>query len=196
MYKKRIKLSMLLCVFSFMVIFSLGCDRPSIQESQQSLFDNFINELFIEEVQSDTLSLNYYLARPEEFGIVHTETTLGEYSIDYMKEELVSIEQHLIDLKEFDYNELTADQQLTYDILLHSLELELQLGDYLYYIESLGPTSGLQAQLPILLAEYNFYEKDDIERYLELLVCVKDYFEDIAEFEREKSKQGDRKSTV
>ncbi len=190
MYKSRIKLYILLSLFSFMIVLSAGCDRPSIQESQQSLFDKFINELFTEQVQSDTLSLNYILASPEDFGIVHAETTLGEYSIDHMKEELVSTEQYLHDLHAFDYSQLTADQQLTYDILNHYLELELQLGDYLYYIESLGPTTGLQAQLPILLAEYNFYDKDDIERYLELLVCVKDYFEDVAEFEREKSKQG------
>ncbi|TAH66291.1 MAG: DUF885 domain-containing protein, partial [Anaerolineaceae bacterium] len=190
MYKKRIKLYLLLGLFLLIVILSFGCDRPSLQESQQSLFDKFINELFIEEVQSDTLSLNYALARPEALGIVHTETTLGEYSIDYMKGELLSTEQYLSDLKKFEYKELRADQQLTYDILHQYLELEMQLGDYLHYLESLGPTTGLQAQLPILLAEYNFYDKDDIERYLELLVCVKDYFEDVAEFEREKSKQG------
>lgn len=187
---RKIKLYILLGLFSLNLVLCVACDRPSLQESQQSLFDEFITELFIEEVQSDTLSLNYSLARPEEFGIVRTETTLGEYSINHMKEELMSTENYLDDLKKFDYNELTADQQLTYDILLHSLELEIQLGDYLYYLESLGPTTGLQAQLPILLAEYNFYDKDDIDRYLELLVCVKDYFKDVAEFEREKSRQG------
>ena len=102
-----------------------------------------------------------------------------------MKEELLTKEQYLNDLLKFNYDELTIDQQLTYDILQYCLELELQLGDYLYYMETLGPTTGLQAQLPILLAEYHFYDKADIERYLELLPCVKDYFEDVAEFERE-----------
>jgi len=190
MFKKRFKLFVLLSLFSIMVIINVSCDRPSIQESQQSLFDEFINELFVEQVQSDTLSLNYTLARPEDYGIQHAETTLGEYSIEHMKEELVATEQYLHDLRKFNYKELTADQQLTYNILDRYLELELQLGNYLYYLESLGPTTGLQAQLPILLAEYNFYDRDDIDRYLELLACVKDYFEDVAEFEREKSKQG------
>lgn len=189
MYKK-IKLFLLVSLFSLIIILSFGCDRPSVRESEQSIFDNFINELFVEEVQSDTLSLNYTLARPENFGIEHTVTTLGEYSIDYLKEELLSTEQYLKELKGFDYYALTADQQLTYDVLKYYLELELQLGDYLYYLETLGPTTGLQAQLPILLAEYNFYDKDDIERYLEVLMCVKDFFEDVVEFEREKSKHG------
>lgn len=190
MYRKKIKLYILLSLFSLIVVLGFACDRPSPKESQQSLFDDFITEIFTREVQSDTLSLNYTLAHPKEYGIVHPKTTLGEYSIDYMKEELVATEQDISKLKGFDYNELTTNQQLTYDILLHSLELELKLGDYLYYLESLGPTTGLQAQLPILLAEYNFYEKDDIDRYLELLICVKDFFEDVAEFEREKSREG------
>lgn len=190
MFIRKIKLYILLGLFSLSAVLGLACDRPSVKESQQSLFDEFITEVFTREVQSDTLSLNYTLARPEEYGIIHTETTLGEYSIDHMKEELLYTEQYLNNLKKFNYNELTTNQQLTYDILLHSLELEMQLGDYLYYLESLGPTTGLQAQLPILLAEYNFYDKDDIDRYLELLICVKDYFEDVAEFEREKSREG------
>lgn len=190
MHKRRIKLYILISLFSLFAILSLGCNQEKLQESQQELFDRFIYEIFVEEVQSDTLSLNYALAHPEEFGIIHTEPTLGEYTIEYMKEELLTKEQYLNDLLKFNYDELTIDQQLTYDILQYCLELELQLGDYLYYMETLGPTTGLQAQLPILLAEYHFYDKADIERYLELLPCVKDYFEDVAEFEREKSERG------
>ena len=190
MYRRKIKLYILLSLFCLFVLLGIACDRPTIQESQQALFDEFITDVFTREVQSDTLSLNYTLARPEKYGIVRTEASLGEYVTDHMKDELLSTEQYLTELKSFDYKELTTNQQLTYDILLHSFKLELQLGDYLYYLESLGPTTGLQAQLPILLAEYNFYDKDDIERYLELLVCIKGYFEDVAEFEREKSRQG------
>lgn len=190
MYFKKIKQYFILSIFSLIIILSQGCDKSSIPETQQSLFDEFINEFFIEEVQSDTLSLNYTLARPEEYGIEQTETTLGEFSVSHMKEDLLTSEKYISELNKFDYNELTHDQQLTYDILKSYLELELELGNYLYYMESLGPTTGLQAQLPILLAEYNFYDKEDIDRYLDLLVCVKDYFEDVAEFEREKSKHG------
>ncbi|NLP17169.1 MAG: DUF885 domain-containing protein [Clostridiales bacterium] len=190
MLSRKIKQFIILGVISLIISLCGGCDQPSIRESQQNLFDNFIIELFVEEVQSDTLSLNYTIAHPEKYGIVHTEATLGEYTINYMKEQLMTSEMHLNELKQFDYNELTADQQLIYDILMNYLESELELGKYLYYIDSLKPTTGLQAQLPILLAEYNFYEKGDIDRYLDLLVCVKDYFEDVGEFEREKSKRG------
>lgn len=190
MYRKRIKLYLILCLFSLFCVLSIGCGTTSKSEKHQSKFDDFIHEIFIKEVQSDTLSLNYSLANPEAFGIVNTETTLGEYSVRKMKEDLMTVEQYLKELRTIDYNALTQDQQLTYDILYNYLEMELELGNYLYYFESLGPTTGLQAQLPILLAEYNFYNKDDIDKYLDLLPCVYDYFENIVEFEKEKSERG------
>ena len=188
--QKRLKLYLILCLIFLFSFFTFGCNKSSDIESQQSKFDQFIHKVFVNEVQSDALSLHYTLSRPEEFGIEPSEVTLGEYSIIRLKEELMTSKEYLKELKEFDYDSLTLDQQLTYDILHNYLETELELGNYLYYFESLGPTTGLQAQLPILLAEYNFYDKDDIERYLDLLPCVYDYFEDISEFEKEKSEKG------
>jgi len=134
--------------------------------------------------------LNYSLSNPENYGIENDTTTLGEYSINHMNESLMLSENYLKSLNSFNYKLLTNNQQLTYDILKNYLALDLNFGDYLYYSESLGPTTGMQAQLPILLAEYNFNDKGDINQYIELLPCVYDYFEDIANFEREKSERG------
>ncbi|NLJ96690.1 MAG: DUF885 domain-containing protein [Clostridiales bacterium] len=187
--KKRVKILLTLCIFAFFIIASSGCNKSTSIE-EQSKFNDFIYDVFVEEATSDTLSLNYILAHPENYGIENTEITLGEYSLGQMKEDLKSLENYLKELKSFNYNMLTENQQLTYDIMKYSFEQDLRLADYLYYLEILGPTTGLQAQLPILLAEYNFYDKDDIETYLKLLPHVYDYFEDIVEFEKEKSQEG------
>ena len=187
---KKIKLYSVLSFIVIFALFSAGCTSSSKPEYHQKKFDNFIQELFVKEVQSDSISLNYSLANPEAFGIKNTKATLGEYNVRKIKEDLMTFEQYLKDLDNIDYNALSADRQLTYDILYNYLETEIELGNYLYYFESLGPTTGLQAQLPILLAEFNFYDKDDIDRYLDLLPCVYDYFEDIVEFEKEKSEKG------
>ena len=53
-----------------------------------------------------------------------------------------------------------------------------------------SPVTGLQAEMPILLAEYRFYDRGDIDTYLELLKCLPDYFSDIAVYEQEKSAAG------
>jgi uncharacterized protein (DUF885 family) len=167
-----------------------GCSFTTKPEKQQSQFDDFMNNLFVQEVQSDSLSLNYSLAEPENFGIHQTEATFGEYSISRMKEDRVVSENHLNHLLSFDYSLLTKDQQLTYDIVKTYLETDLSLSEFNYYYECLGPTTGIQAQLPILLAEYSFYEKEDIDEYLRLLPLIYDYFASIIQYEREKSEQG------
>ncbi len=190
MYKKITRYFFLLILFTGIMVLLVGCDKQKDPRQIQADFDAFTNDIFVQTVQTDTLTLNYSLAVPEEYGIEKPDITLGEFTVDEMKEQISISENYLKRLKAFDYNSLTEDQQLTYDILKNYLELNLTSGDFLYYTECLGPTTGIQAQLPILLAEYNFYTREDIDDYIKLLPCVYGYFEDIAEFEREKSKRG------
>ncbi len=189
MYKKIIRYTFILILFVGTITLGSSCDKKKPQQIQAD-FDAFLNQIFVHEVQADTLTLNYSLASPEAYGIEKPDITLGEFTIGEMQEQISLSENYLKRLKGFDYNSLTEEQQLTYEILKQELELILIYGDYLYYTECLGPTTGIQAQLPILLAEYNFYTREDIDDYLSLLPCVYSYFEDIAAFEREKSKRG------
>lgn len=187
MLHKRIISLLLILLFS---ISCIGCNTRSGQEKLQSRFDTFMDELFVQKVQTDSLSLNYSLARPEHYGITMDEATFGECSIKNMNEEQIISENQLSQLLSFDYASLSEDQKLTYDIVRDYLRADLSLGNYNYYYECLGPTTGIQAQLPILLAEYSFYDKDDINEYLQLLPRVYDYFEEIVQFERDKSREG------
>ena len=75
-------------------------------------------------------------------------------------------------------------------LLIITLSLTLPLGIILIITNVSGRPRGIQAQLPILLAEYSFYNKQDIEEYIDLLPCIYDYFEDIVIFEEEKSNRG------
>lgn len=189
MYKRSGKQLVLLFILCLTLLFA-GCSRLSKRGQEQNAFDSFMNNLFIKEVQTDTLSLNYSLAHPENYGIKDDKVTLGDYGINSMKEDLISSENYLGRLQSFDYMLLNSDQQLTYEIVKNYLSDELAFGDFMYYGECLGPTTGIQAQLPILLAEFSFYDKSDIDDYLKLLLCVNDYFEDIILYEQEKSKHG------
>lgn len=93
-------------------------------------------------------------------------------------------------LDTFSFEELNASQQVTYAIFKDWLDTELSGADFLLYEEPLGPALGIQAQLPILLAEYSFRTKGDIENYLSLLTQVPDYFLSLLSFEREKAVAG------
>jgi uncharacterized protein (DUF885 family) len=190
MQKKISKFITFIAVFLCLAVLGIGCSRQTQPVQVQNDFDIFMNDLFVQEVQTDTLSLNYSLANPEKYGIESKETTLGEYSTQHMTADLSLSENYLNRLLTFDYEKLTPQQKLTYDIVKNYFVMDINLGEFMYYNECLGPTTGIQAQLPILLAEYSFYKKEDIDEYLRLLPCVYDYFADIVQFEREKSERG------
>ncbi len=188
--KKRFSYIIFLILILSIPLFTASCKNHSNPEHVQTNFNAFLNDLFVEEVSSDTLSLNYSLADPGKFGIKKDKVTLGEFSADHMRKILAVSENYLKRLRAFDYDQLSKDQQLTYDIVKKYLEQDLDAGDFIYYSDCLGPTTGIQAQLPILLAEYGFYSKKDIDNYIQLLSCVDNYFKAIEVFEQQKSKKG------
>lgn len=191
--KKSKKLYLLLALvvcFIVLTACSSGGSKGKNASETQAEFDEFTNEVFLDNVQSDSITLNYTLANPEKYGITNYKPTLGQFTLDSMKENLVKCENYTARLNEFDYKKLTDDQKLTYDVMKDYYKVDDNAQDLLLYYETLSPTVGLQAQLPVLYAEYNFYDKDDIDAYLELLPCTYDYFQQIIDFEKLKSEAG------
>lgn len=190
-YKKHYSLFIL---FFCITLFLTGCNSSEkITENTNkpnAKFDDFTEQIFVNEVKTDSITLNYTLSKPESFGIKNVKPTLGDFSLEHMKSELAVTENYLTTLKEFNYDTLSKEQQITYDILVNYLEEDLEAADYFLYSEILGPTTGLQAQLPVLLAEFNYYDKQDIDNYLALLKDMPRYFKQIVKFEQEKSKAG------
>ena len=64
------------------------------------------------------------------------------------------------------------------------------MAQFPYYKEPLSPSSGMQSQLPILLAEYTFRTGRDVTDYLALLDQVDDYFASLLLYEQEKAAAG------
>lgn len=153
-------------------------------------FDNFLNELFQSEVTSNSINLHYTLSDPKAFGIEDYDVTLGDLSSDSLAENYATIENTLAQLKTYDYTSLSGNQQLTYDILSDYLQKELSVSNLDYYDEILKPSTGTQAQLPILYEEYEFRTVSDIEDYLDLIAQTDSYFDKIIAYEKEKADAG------
>lgn len=153
-------------------------------------FDLFTEDVFRTELSGNTLSMHYTISDLKACGLDKAEVTLGNPDPDGRKQYLSTLENYLSSLQKFKYEELTQKQQLTYDIFRDYLQTELSAADMLLYEEPLGPTLGIQAQLPVLLAEYPFRTKKDIEDYLALLSQIPDYFQSILSFENTRSANG------
>lgn len=158
--------------------------------SQNDSFDAFTQELFRTQLCANTLNLHYMLAHPENYGINDHPVTFGEYSLAAMQQSMQDASDCLQTLASFDYASLSSDRQLTYDCMHAVLSTEQKAADVLSFSELLGPTTGFQAQLPILLAEYTFYDEQDVADYLQLLEEVRPYFAQILAFEQQKAKDG------
>ena len=159
-------------------------------ESTSAKFDDYTQELFQEDVVQNTINLHYTLANPENYGITDYEVTLGSVSLADMEEGYAELEDMKKNLEGFRRSGLTKDQQLTYDILLDYVQTELSVKDLPLYAEVLGPISGYQSQLPVILAEYTFRRERDIEDYLTLVSGIDEMAEELIEFEREKAQAG------
>ena len=77
-----------------------------------------------------------------------------------------------------------------YDALSETLQASLMGRGLELYEQPLAPTIGVQAQLPILLAEYSFHSLKDVEDYLALLSQTDAYYAQILEFENQKADAG------
>lgn len=157
----------------------------------QADFETFCTDLFKKEMEvSGTLDLHYTLLHPENYGIDAEDASLGTYRLS----ELIKSSHEIHDLKEklseFDPHMLSDDQQILYDSLSERIETSLMAEGLELYDQPLAPTIGIQAQLPILLAEYSFHSLQDVEDYLTLLSQLDSYYGDILYFEEQKAAAG------
>jgi len=142
-----------------LIICHLVTHPPSFLLTEEQRFVAFTENVFHEELSGSTLNLHYLVSDPSAYGLEDTEVSLGNTSAEAREASCAALENYRSSLLEFDYDKLSDERQLTYDVFLAYLETELEAADLLLYDEPLGPTLGVQAQLPILLAEYEFRTK-------------------------------------
>lgn len=189
--KKRRKKYIYVIVTAFVVLeslFTAGCSMND-QGDADAEFEEYAEELFRSQAASNTVNLHYTLKEPEKYGILESDVTFGSYesNSDAVKAAAENMRQALLEIA---YDELDTQNKLTYDILIYQLRMMNRCADYLLYEEPLGLVSGVQTQLPVVLSEYQFYDREDVDTYLALLKTTGEYFDSLIRFEREKSEAG------
>ena len=186
------KIISILIFLAVSVSLAVYVDAVSSAAIVRKAFDEFAHRQFCRFAAEDTISLHYYLKDPGSYGIEPTQPTLGKFSAEKYSERMEYFRLVLEELELFDYKSLDTERRITFDIIKFWLmtDLEIENKDLFYYTNVLSLTSGVQAELPILFAEYKFYGKDDADDYLALLDKTEEYFTDILLFEQQKSEKG------
>jgi len=162
---------------------------PKNQSSKES-FSALLDEFFREYVTADSLSLHYTVAHPEQLNLEKPEISLGHFGLASLSAANDTAKKYLDQLRRFSRESLTADEQLYYDLISYALENSVLPDNALLYDSPLGPTTGLQTQLPVLLAEYRFSSLQDVEDYFLLLEDMPRYFSELCAFEKARSAAG------
>ena len=164
--------------------------RPASAENSQTLFEELTGDIFRENAASSILDRHYLMAEPENFNLSKPESLYGNGDLEGLQKSSDAIAGYLDRLNAIDPDSLSPEDQLDYQILKAYLETESTCQGLELYAQPLAPTIGVQAQLPILLAEYEFYREEDIDDYFSLLEGLGAYFDQILSLEQEKASQG------
>jgi len=187
---KPLSLRQLLSATVTFVVFTALILFLFTHKQDEKLFTKLSTELFQSQMRSSTLSMHYTLANPKNFGIEEYEAILPCYSALSHLHNQAATENLLTSLAKINPKNLSESDAYALKLLVRSLDNSLTLNSFPYYEEPLSPSSGMQSQLPILLAEYTFRSKQDVIDYLSLLDQTDEYFASLLRYEKEKAATG------
>lgn len=192
--KKHILLSVsLLVLLSVLCLYVLTEDRLQFKVLSEKLFHS--------ELEGNTLSLHYTLAYPEKYGFDEKailpcytgaagESGQGASADDEISSDREEILKALSALSHISKERLSEADAYTYDLLVRYLNRRLIGVEFDHYTEPFSPGSGIQSGLPILLADYTFRRKQDVEDYLAILDQTDEYLAGLLLYEKEKADAG------
>lgn len=164
--------------------------EDALKEQQE--FEQYLDDYFKDVVTDDTLTYNYMIKDGADYGLEEPEVTLGDpgMTAEEIGQDKEEFEGWVKKLDAIDRSCLTEDQKLTYDVLDEYFEVSAGIFDNVYLYEPFSPMRGLQANIATNFTDYRFDDKGDVERYIELLGQIPDYFAEYLDFEQEKSEKG------
>lgn len=174
----------LLLSFAALTLFLSGPSR------NKEKYQHAAEELFLQEMIHNTLNMHYTIAYPENYGIDDYTPLLPGYTPGNRESQLDELQGQAALWAGLSDRGLRPEDAYTRRLLALSLDNSLAMQSHAYYDEPLSPASGMQSQLPILLAEYTFRTAQDVEDYLNLLAQTGDYYDSLLVYEQEKKAAG------
>jgi uncharacterized protein (DUF885 family) len=188
--QKMIK-SLVIVLFLLIGFFCSGCNLWKKVHYDSSTFDAFSQKIFQTLFSGDDMDINYLFQNPENYGLERGEPSLPTPSVSSASSKLV-VNLYFGQIEAYNYDELNDDQKATYLIISDLLDNINSTTSDMSYLSSdyLGSYLGYQAQLPLLLTEYNLRTSTDVKNYLTYLDLIPSTFETYVNFEKQKADAG------
>mgnify|MGYP005786032101 FL=1 len=171
-----------------------GCSQVKIGYEQEK-FDAFMQDVFVNTMQSDYTTAHTFLKNPADFGVdmEKVPVNLGDrFTQENMEKQREQLRETNETFREFDRDLLTAEQQDIYDTFDAQIALELQLSDakFDYYAPLFESMSGLQFQLPTLFADWEVRSEQDVQDLITLVQDVKPYVASALDYTQKQADMG------
>ena len=145
-------------------------------------FATLCKEITLETLQDNPFELHYSIAYPEKMGLKGLSKNLIPFHEKNFEEGRTIWNARKELLSEIKTDTLSEENAFLYQLLSRHIKLQLRSLDFPYYSNPLACSGGIHSQLPILLSEYTFRSKEDVENYLLLLSQIPDYLEGLARY--------------
>ena len=142
----------------------------------------FCKELAMESLTDNPFELHYTIAYPEQMGLEDLTTNLIPFHADFYTAGREIWTKRAGTLAKIAPEHLNSEETFLYNLLSRHINLQLKSLEFPYYENPLSCSGGVHSQLPILLSEYTFRCKKDVENYFLLLSQIPAYFEGLAEY--------------
>ncbi len=162
-------------LFTLLLLFSILCFYAVFHREKPSPFQLLCQEYVRYELESNTFNLHFTMSNPNTYGISSDQVSLPPYIPGEEKIYADELTRYLTAFSSLPQSDLTEKEAFLSQLVTKKLEEQIHLSSYLYYDNPLSPHSGQQSTIMTLLSEYNFYCKEDIDDYLELISLVPPY---------------------
>lgn len=191
---KKLKRLSLLSLSGLLALTMVGCSSKDNTE-QQKKFDEFIEQEFVETMESNYLNTHILMEHPEKYGI--DVSKLPMQIDDLVTEEtraknVEDTDKSAKEFKQFDRDNLTEEQQDTYDIFAYMLENQQDSLDSKFdymqpYFESIA---GIHTQLPTLFSDLTLRNEQDVKNLITLVNSTKTYMDSLIAYTKKQEEKG------
>ena len=165
-------------------------DPARFDPDEQMRFDEFLKRDFVDSVTSDAVTLHMKIRNPEDYGITDFEVSWGDMLESSLPEEYITkVRDSIEEFRTFDRTKLNKEGQESHDLYNYDAGLFETWLDFYYYDIAFQGDNGIHIIVPILLSEYNFWRKQDIDNYLILCSQIGQMFDAQIEFEKMKAEK-------
>lgn len=166
-----------------------GCQKATKGSEEFQAYADSFPAILTEHISFD---LNFLFEHPETYGIEKDIYTLDFISLEDYKSTMEKLEDKFAELDEYDYDQLNEDQKIVYRLMEYNAEDTGIDSETMYYLTTnyFDTNSGIQAQLPMTLWNYEFKNQKSVDSFLAVLKDAQSIFPKYVELEKIRQEKG------